>query len=129
MRNAFVLSVAMMVTGCVGQQAQPVTSMPLLPTDGRAIGGGMPNLISISAGQFDIGAGYVTAAYLIDRPTNLCYFWTTTTGVTTSGVLIDCCRLRKIPAALAVLQTMSESCGDNASPTSATPTTSAGAGG
>ena len=128
MRNAFVLSVAMMVTGCVGPQAQGGASMPLLPTDGRAIGGRMPNLISISAGQFDIGGAYVVAAYLIDRPTNLCYFWTTTTGITTTGILIDCCRLRTIPAALAVFQTMSESCGANAAPTSAPPATPARAG-
>jgi len=112
MRNAFLLSVAMMVTGCVGPQAQVGVSVP--SADGRVIVGPLPNLVSIRAGYVDIGGGSEYAAYVIDRSANLCYFWTTQKGFTGSGILIDCCRLRKIPAAVAVFQTMTENCGDAA---------------
>jgi hypothetical protein len=67
-------------------------------------------------GHFDIGEGYIHAAYVIDRATNLCYFWTSQFALSTTGILIDCCQLRKIPAAITVFQTMSESCGDCATP-------------
>jgi len=115
MRNAFLLSVAMMVmgAGCVGPQTQVGASMSMRSADGRIIVDSMPNLVTIPAGNLDIGAGGALAAYVIDRSTNLCYFWTTTSfgaNVWTSGILIDCCRLRKIPAAVAVFRTMIESC-------------------
>jgi len=110
MRNAFLLSVAMMVTGCVGPQAQVGASMPVPSADGRIIVDSMPNLVSIPIGHFENALGYVTAAYVIDRAANLCFFWTAQFSLSTSGILIDCCRLRKIPAAVAVFRTMSESC-------------------
>jgi len=78
----------------------------------------MPNLVSIPAGYLDVGGA--AAAYVIDRSTNLCYFWATSYHSST-GILIDCCRLRKIPAAVAVFQTMSESCGDVIAAAPATP--------
>ena len=116
----------MMVTGCVGPQAQVGASMPVPSADGRIIVDSMPNLVSIPIGHFENALGYVTAAYVIDRAANLCFFWTAQFSLSTSGILIDCCRLRKIPAAMAVLQTMSESCDGTATPAAPAPSAPAG---
>ena len=57
-------------------------------------------LVSIGAGEVDVGGGsYWRAWYVIDRATQTCWL-----KLGDSGAALDCCALRKVPAAAPYIQ-------------------------